>query len=556
MSGEPNTGRALLHRFKTLGIDYLFANSGTDFPPLIEALAGGDVAAMPQPLVMPHEHAAVGMAHGYTLATGKPQAVMVHTNVGLANAAIGALNAAYDQIPMILCSGRTPATESGRLGSRSNPINWGQEMRDQAALVREVVKWDYELRFPEQVYDVVDRAWAIAMSQPRGPVYLSLPREVLSAPCPPPLQPAPTLVPVEVGPVHKDVARVAEILSAAERPLFIAQRGAGGAVGFATLAGLAERWSIPVAQFWPLQLAIASDHAMNAGYDPAPWLVEADAVLIINALTPWAPSQVSPPDDCKVIHIGPDPLFARYPIRGFRADVTVAGEVAAVLAALDAEMGTPGELTRRAHITGRCAEIRSAAEAEAVDGQGAPMTKAWAAQCVSDLLAEHDGVLFTELGCPTANMTLRHADAFYQEPHSGGLGWGFPAALGRRLAEPDRLVVATVGDGSYIFANPTACHQIAEALDLPILLVVLNNAAWDAVRRATLEIFPDGHAARANAMPLISLAPTPDFAKLAEAHRAWSQTVEAGSELPAALAHAAQVVLKERRLALLEVRVS
>ncbi|MBV40370.1 MAG: acetolactate synthase, partial [Rhodospirillaceae bacterium] len=119
-----------------------------------------------------------------------------------------------------------------------------------------------------------------------------------------------------------------------------------------------------------------------------------------------------------------------------------------------------------------------------------------------------------------------------------------------------RLVVATVGDGSYIFANPTACHQIAEALELPILLVVLNNAAWDAVRRATLEIFPDGYAARANAMPLTSLAPTPDFAKLAEAHRAWSQTVEAGRELPAALAHAAQVVLKERRLALLEVRVS
>ncbi|MDP6952145.1 MAG: thiamine pyrophosphate-binding protein, partial [Alphaproteobacteria bacterium] len=102
MSEETSAGEALLRRFKTLGIDYLFANSGTDFPPLIEALAGGNADAMPRPLVMPHEHAAMGMAHGYTLATGRPQAVMVHTNVGLANAAIGALNAAYDQIPMIL----------------------------------------------------------------------------------------------------------------------------------------------------------------------------------------------------------------------------------------------------------------------------------------------------------------------------------------------------------------------------------------------------------------------------------------------------------------------
>jgi acetolactate synthase-1/2/3 large subunit len=124
------------------------------------------------------------------------------------------------------------------------------------------------------------------------------------------------------------------------------------------------------------------------------------------------------------------------------------------------------------------------------------------------------------------------------------------------LADPDRLVVATVGDGSYIFANPVACHQIAEALDLPILLVVLNNGAWNAVRHATLDIFPDGNAARANAMPLTSLSPLPDFTKLAEAHRAWSEMVDVGSALPTALARAAQVVLKERRLALLEVRVS
>jgi acetolactate synthase I/II/III large subunit len=554
VSREITTGEALLRRLKTLGIDYLFANSGTDFPPLIEALAGTDAEAMPQPLVMPHEHAAMGMAHGYTQATGRPQAVMVHTNVGLANAAIGALNAAYDQIPMILCSGRTPATEHGRLGSRSNPINWGQEMRDQAALVREAVKWDYELRFPEQVYDVVDRAWAIAMSEPRGPVYLSLPREVLSAPCPPPAS-GPALVPAQAGPAAEDVARAAAILATAERPLVIAQQGAGGPDGFATLARLAERWAIPVTQFWPLQLAIASDHAMNGGHDPAPWLAEADAVLVINALTPWAPSQTSPPPDCKVIHIGPDPLFARYPIRGHRADATVTGNVATILAALEAEMGAPVRAGWDGAAEG-CRNIRAAVQAKAEAGNRSPMTKAWTAKCVSDLLAEHDSVLITELGCPTANMTLTRADAFFQEPHSGGLGWGFPAALGRRLAEPERLVVATVGDGSYIFANPVACHQIAEALALPILLVVLNNGAWNAVRRATLDIFPDGNAARANAMPLTSLSPSPDFAKLAEAHRAWSETVEVGSDLPAALARAAEVVLKERRLALLEVRVS
>ena len=128
------TGEALLRRFKALGIDFVFVNSGTDFPPIIEGLAraqGDEGAPLPIPVIAPHEHAAMGMAHGYYLATGRSQAVMVHTNVGLANAAIGALNAACEHIPTILCSGRAPVTESGRFGGRLNPINWGQEMRDQ-----------------------------------------------------------------------------------------------------------------------------------------------------------------------------------------------------------------------------------------------------------------------------------------------------------------------------------------------------------------------------------------------------------------------------------------
>ena len=107
--------------------------------------------AMPEPVVVPHENAAVGMAHGYYLVTGRPQAVMVHVNVGMANALMGLLNAARDNVPIFFTSGRTPPTESGRLGSRDLPIHWGQEMYDQAGMLREYVKWDYELRYGEQV---------------------------------------------------------------------------------------------------------------------------------------------------------------------------------------------------------------------------------------------------------------------------------------------------------------------------------------------------------------------------------------------------------------------
>ena len=174
-------GGAIFARLKALGVDYVFANSGTDFPPVIEGLA--EAAAkdidLPSAVVVPHEHAAMSMAHGYYLATGRAQSVILHTNVGLGNAVTGAINAACAQVPVLLMSGRTPTTERGRFGCRTVPIGWGQEMRDQTALMREVSKWDYELRFPEQIVEVLDRGHAIANSTPKGPIYISLPREVL-----------------------------------------------------------------------------------------------------------------------------------------------------------------------------------------------------------------------------------------------------------------------------------------------------------------------------------------------------------------------------------------
>ena len=152
-------GGALFARLRQLGVDYVFCNSGTDFPPIIEGLAAAERGGLelPSAMVVPHEQAAVAMAHGYYAATGRPQAVMVHTNVGLANGVMGMINAAADHVPLILLSGRTPVTEQGRFGARTVPIGWGQEMRDQHALVRETTKWDYELRFPEQVPALLDR---------------------------------------------------------------------------------------------------------------------------------------------------------------------------------------------------------------------------------------------------------------------------------------------------------------------------------------------------------------------------------------------------------------
>ena len=257
--GLPVTaGGAIFRRLHQLGVDHVFVNSGTDFPPIIEGLAEGEAhgAALPRSIVVPHEHVAMSMAHGHFFATGRPAAVILHTNVGLANGAIGAINAATDHVPMIVMSGRTPATEAGRFGSRTVPIGWGQEMRDQSALVREACKWDYEVRFPEQVPELLDRAYAIATSTPKGPVYLSLPREVLCEPCPAAaLDAPPAMSPAVLAPNPDDLDRAAQLLAHAARPLIIAQRGAGSPAGFAALADIAERWSIPVCQWWAVATA-------------------------------------------------------------------------------------------------------------------------------------------------------------------------------------------------------------------------------------------------------------------------------------------------------------
>src|SRR5207247_7865787 len=162
--------------------EYVVANAGTDFAPIVEALSRTKGAKAPRFMTVPHENVAMAMAHGYYRIAGKPAAVMVHVTVGTANAINGIINAARDNVPVLLAAGRTPLTETGSIASRNRPIHWGQEAFDQGGMLRDYVKWDYELRGGQPVDAVVDRALDIAMSEPRGPVYLTLPREVLGAP--------------------------------------------------------------------------------------------------------------------------------------------------------------------------------------------------------------------------------------------------------------------------------------------------------------------------------------------------------------------------------------
>ncbi len=558
-------GAALLSRMATLGVDYIFANSGTDFPPIIEGLSEAEAGGVPLPrtVTVPFESAAVAMAHGYTLATGRPQAVLVHTNVGLANSAMGAINAACDNIPMLLMSGRTPTLEKGRLGARTVPIGWGQEMLDQSSLIREACKWDYELRFPEQIFDVVDRAHGIATSTPKGPVYVSLPREVLSeAIAAKGAARRPQMAGVQIEAAAARMAQVAEALAKAAHPVIFAQHGAGSRDAFDALSRLAARWGIPVCQYWAVELAVPTTHPMAAGPDPRALLERADVILCLDALAPWSPDQAEPLEEALVIQIGPRPLQDRSGVRNFRCDLGVTSEVAPAILALEAALeplwdAQAQRATQRAAACaeGNAAEQRKRYDAASATRDGAALTKSWVSHALSLKLADRDAAVFSELGCQLPFMELERHQSWFDGPHAGGLGWGFPAAMGFAMAQPDKTVIATMGDGSYVFANPVACHQIAEALGLSLIVLVLNNAEWGAVRSSVMQIYPDGHAARANAVPLTDLSPSPDFVKVAQASRAWARHVGDADGFEAALAEALAHVDAKRGLALIEVAI-
>lgn len=308
----------LLHRLQALDVAYIFINSGTDYPPVIEAWAKARATGqkVPELVICPHENAAIGMAHGYYLGTGKVQAVMVHTNVGLANAACGVINLANSNIPVLIFGGRTPISEHSHFGCRNTPIGYGQEMRDQAALIRESVKWDFELRLADQIGEHVDRAWAIASSLPKGPVYLSLPREPLCetfAIDEAALQAGPSQQPVRYAPVREDIARAAEAIACARHPVIFAQRGARTAGGFARLNSLVREWAIPLVEYWGTEVTLSADNPLLAGADPSAWLADADVILVVDSQAPWMLAEGDCRQDCTVIQMGPDPLFSRYP---------------------------------------------------------------------------------------------------------------------------------------------------------------------------------------------------------------------------------------------------
>ncbi len=556
-----NVAEAYLALLAERGIDYLFANAGTDFAPLVEAFAKAARIGLPvpQPVLATHENLAFSMAHGYAIVSRRVPAVMVHVSVGTANGICGALNAARDNVPILFTAGRSPLTESGLAGARDVYIHWAQEMFDQAGMLREIVKWDYELRNGEQLETVIDRALSVATTQPGGPVYLSLPREVLAAPLPGFSydSPARRVAAAPPGPDKGAIDEAAHILAAAENPLIVTASAGRDPAAMEALADFAERFAMPVIQHRPRHLSLAADHPCHLGYDAGPYLDDADTILVIECDVPWIPSLKAPRPECKVIHIGVDPLFSRYPIRGFPCDLAVTAAPATALPELGAALGRHVTASVIAQRRRRLAEQRDqlVAQWQKTCEHAAnlrPIHMAWASACIARVKPE-DAILVNEYTLMPEHCGSNRPGTYFGSSTASGLGWGGGAALGAKLAAPDRLVIAVLGDGSHLFGNPVAVHHASAMHKLPVLFVVMNNSMWGAVRRATLGMYPEGEAARSNKPPLIDLDELPAFEQVCAAAGGYGERVEDPAALPAAVDRAVHAVTVEKRQALLNV---
>jgi acetolactate synthase-1/2/3 large subunit len=444
-------------------------------------------------------------------------------------------------------------------GSRNGGIHWAQESRDQGSMVREWVKWDYELRSGVDLEGVVDRALAITQSEPAGPVYLSLPREVLAEEIEsftysdrPRMQPS-------VGMASPEgIKEVARLLAQARNPIILTAALGRDPEAVPHLVKLAETLNIPVFS-GGTHMNFPVTHPMHQGGQAGPALGEADLVLTMEIDVPWMPSMTSGPNEnAVVVGLGQDSLYTNFPLRSFPVHLNLHGAPKYTLEALNnalkAERLDAKVIAERGERWGaNHTKVRQAVRDRAAAGANkTPIDKAY----VSSVLAEmwdDDMTLVSELGLDVTQFEFERPEQYYGVSTAGVLGWGVGAGLGAKLAAPNRTVIATVGDGSYMFGVPEAGHFVSRKMNLPVLFVVWNNARWNAVMSATRGVYPEGHAVTTDNFPFTDLGPSIEYHKICEAAGGYGELVDDPTQVKAAFERALHAVRVEKRQALLNI---
>jgi len=558
---------AILDALTDAGVEYLFANFGSDHPGLIEAIAAARAANRPCPKVItsPTEMVAMSAAHGYAQASGRAQAVLVHVDCGTQALGGAVHNAAKGRVPVFILAGLSPATQEGEArGSRNEFIQWIQDVRDQRGLVRGYVRYENEIRVGANARQIVHRALQFANSEPRGPVYVTAAREVLESEVSRAVDSRPW-PPLTAAALSEEVAgEIATALANAEHPLIVTSYLGRSTEAVQQLVALAEELGVGVLESVPNYMNFPTLHPCYQGVQ---WnerrqneaLARADVVLVLDSDVPWISAVSKPRDGARIFHVDADPLKEQMPLwyigaaRQCQADAAMAlRQVRAAAARADA-----------ARIAGRRERLAASHTAwqRGVTERERPrdvLTAEYLVAAIRDAIGE-DAIVVSEAvtNFHVVSQHLRRSRPGTLFSSGGGsLGYNGGAAVGVKLARPDALVVAICGDGSYLFSQPSTVHWMARAYQAPFLHVVLNNGGWRAPRQAVLSVHPDGIAAKAPKID-IDFPQPPDYAGIAAAAGgAHAETVRSVAEVSAALERALHAVRHERRAAVIDAHVA
>lgn len=558
-AGQRSGAHYFLEGLTELGIEHVFSNLGTDHVSIIEELARWDQEgrAHPQMMLVPHENVAIHMAAGFAAVTGRGQAVMVHVDAGTANAAMGMHNMFRGRLPVLLMAGKSPFTLRGELpGSRDNYVHFVQDPFDMASVVRPYVKWDYSLPSGVIAKEVLRRGHSVMQSDPQGPVYLTLPREMLAetiAADKVHAYSAERYGPVMSGGIDDERAQaIAAQLMSASNPIAVTSYLGRKAEAVAALEDLALLCGIRVFEFSPSHMNISRTSLCFAGFEPGKGVGHADVGLLLDVDVPWLPKFVQVSSETRWTHIDVDPIKKDFPMWGFATDMRVQADCATVLRQVARIVRAKADDAFHQKVSARidgwfAASVeRKAAVARAAEDYGKPgaITAAWVCAALGAAIAPDDIVI---------NEAIRNTFAVLNQiPRckpltlfcgaGGGLGYSGGMALGAKLANPRVRVVQVVGDGGFHFSTPTSVYATAQRYKLPIFTVVLDNGGWQAVKEAVLRVYPDGIAAKTDEFQARLQGQDRQFEKVAEAFGAYGECVSDPAEVEAAIARCLKAV--------------
>jgi acetolactate synthase I/II/III large subunit len=508
-------------------------------------------------VVCPHETVALSAAHAYAMVTGEPQAVIVHVDVGTQNLGGAVSNAMRGRAPVLVFAGAAPFTLEGELpGGRNEFIHWIQDVRDQRGILRNYVKYDNEIRTGQNVKQLVHRALQISRSEPAGPVYLIAPREVMEEPVRPYTVDRADFGPVAPAALADEVtAEIATALARAQHPLVVTSYLGRDPAAVPKLVELCELLAIPVLESMAYHVNFPADHPLHAGFQyhtvaQNPVLAQADVILAVDSDVPWITAVNRPSAGAAIYCVDVDPLKTQMnmwqvPARRFAAaSARVAlGQITRFVRGNNLADPSMVEVRRGAAARSHAQELAERRGREQPRSDGV-ITAEYLTACVRRLLEDEDALVLTEV------VTNSKVVAEHLRPnrpgsvlHHGGaaLGWAGGAAVGAKLAAPDRTVVCLVGDGCFLFGVPSSAQWVARRYGTPALTVIYDNRGWAAPKFSTLQVHPDGAAAAAGDFN-VSFEPEVDLPGVARAAGAYGVTVSDPAELAQVLKDALAVV--------------